>query len=176
MIYFPDVVNKLSLTRQRNAKENLDPLKTPDTASKQKMSASFIFSSCKKKQLEVSNCLPGHTILVGDSSDEEFINGDSFDELSVNQNAEPVDDSLVEYSLIRKWLQNAEESFSSDEEVVSDPDISDEIIKSTLKELPLDVSKPKLTGSLVGDDTILLSSDSDEDSPCKLNASVFLIY
>ena len=165
---FPDVVNKLSLTRQRNA--------SPDTASKQKISASFIFSSCKKKQLEVSsNCLPGHTILADDSSDEEFINGDSFDELSVNQNAEPVDDSLVEYSLIRKWLQNAEESFSSDEEVVSDPDISDEIIKSTLKELPLDVSKPKLTGSLVGDDTILLSSDSDEDSPCKLNASVFLL-
>ena len=174
MIYFPDVVNKLSLTRQRNAKENLDPLKTPDTASKQKMSASFIFSSCKKKQLEVSNCLPGHTILVGDSSDEEFINGDSFDELSVNQNAEPVDDSLVKYSLIRKGLQNAEELFSSDEEVVSDSDISYEIIKS--KELPLDVLKPKLTGSLVEDDTILLSSDSDEDSPCKLNASVFLIY
>ena len=164
---FPDVVNKLSLTRQRNA--------SPDTASKQKISASFIFSSCKKKQLEVSsNCLPGHTILADDSSDEEFINGDSFDELSVNQNAEPVDDSLVEYSLIRKGLQNAEESFSSDEEVVSDSDISYEIIKS--KELPLDVLKPKLTGSLVGDDTILLSSDSDEDSPCKLNASVFLIY
>ena len=164
---FPDVVNKLSLTRQRNA--------SPDTASKQKISASFIFSSCKKKQLEVSsNCLPGHTILADDSSDEEFINGDSFDELSVNQNAEPVDDSLVEYSLIRKGWQNAEESFSSDEEVVSDSDISYEIIKS--KELPLDVLKPKLTGSLVGDDTILLSSDSDEDSPCKLNASVFLIY
>ena len=164
---FPDVVNKLSLTRQRNA--------SPDTASKQKISASFIFSSCKKKQLEVSsNCLPGHTILADDSSDEEFINGDSFDELSVNQNAEPVDDSLVEYSLIRKGLQNAEELFSSDEEVVSDSDISYEIIKS--KELPLDVLKPKLTGSLVGDDTILLSSDSDEDSPCKLNASVFLIY
>ena len=163
---FPDVVNKLSLTRQRNA--------SPDTASKQKISASFIFSSCKKKQLEVSsNCLPGHTILADDSSDEEFINGDSFDELSVNQNAEPVDDSLVEYSLIRKGLQNAEESFSSDEEVVSDSDISYEIIKS--KELPLDVLKPKLTGSLVGDDTILLSSDSDEDSPCKLNASVFLL-
>ena len=164
---FPDVVNKLSLTRQRNA--------SPDTASKQKISASFIFSSCKKKQLEVSsNCLPGHTILADDSSDEEFINGDSFDELSVNQNAEPVDDSLVKYSLIRKGLQNAEELFSSDEEVVSDSDISYEIIKS--KELPLDVLKPKLTGSLVGDDTILLSSDSDEDSPCKLNASVFLIY
>ena len=164
---FPDVVNKLSLTRQRNA--------SPDTASKQKISASFIFSSCKKKQLEVSsNCLPGHTILADDSSDEEFINGDSFDELSVNQNAEPVDDSLVEYSLIRKGLQNAEELFSSDEEVVSDSDISYEIIKS--KELPLDVLKPKLTGSLVEDDTILLSSDSDEDSPCKLNASVFLIY
>ena len=163
---FPDVVNKLSLTRQRNA--------SPDTASKQKISASFIFSSCKKKQLEVSsNCLPGHTILADDSSDEEFINGDSFDELSVNQNAEPVDDSLVEYSLIRKGLQNAEELFSSDEEVVSDSDISYEIIKS--KELPLDVLKPKLTGSLVGDDTILLSSDSDEDSPCKLNASVFLL-
>ena len=163
---FPDVVNKLSLTRQRNA--------SPDTASKQKISSSFIFSSCKKKQLEVSsNCLPGHTILADDSSDEEFINGDSFDELSVNQNAEPVDDSLVEYSLIRKGLQNAEELFSSDEEVVSDSDISYEIIKS--KELPLDVLKPKLTGSLVGDDTILLSSDSDEDSPCKLNASVFLL-
>nr|SVE74109.1 EOG090X0464 [Daphnia barbata] len=84
-----DQASKLSLRREMNTKENIDPFRTPDTASKQKISAAFLFSSCKKKSLTTSNYLPGHTVLVGDSSDEEFISCDSFtDTPSAAQNAE----------------------------------------------------------------------------------------
>nr|SVE75050.1 EOG090X0464 [Daphnia dolichocephala] len=89
-----DLACKLSLRREQDTKENADPFRTPDTASKQKVSAAFIFSSCKKKSLTTSNYLPGHTILVGDSSDEEFISCDSFtDTPSTARNAEVSENS-----------------------------------------------------------------------------------
>ncbi len=69
----------------------------------------------------------------------------------------------MEYSLIRKWLQNAEDSLSSEEEVVSDPDVS-----NFAKSVPHhDGHKSMPISSVVQDDTIFLSSDNDEDSPLK---------
>nr|SVE89188.1 EOG090X0464 [Daphnia sinensis] len=157
---------KLSLTRHKMAKENKDPFMTPETASKQKVSASFIFSSCKKKPLNTSNCLPGHTILVDDSSDEEHIQYDSSTDVA-NQNAETVDESLVEYSLIRKWLQNAEESStpaddsdvesnSFDETSRKNCQIFDRVCKLTNLKLNHQASSRNL-----GDNTVVLSSDDE---------------
>nr|SVE78787.1 EOG090X0464 [Daphnia lumholtzi] len=157
---------KLSLTRHKKAKENKDPFMTPETASKQKISAAFIFSSCKKKPLTTSNCLPGHTILVDDSSDEELIQCDSSTDVA-NQNAITVDESLVEYSLIRKWLQNAEESStpaddsdveskSFDESSRKNCQIFDRVCKLTNLKLNCQASSRNL-----GDNTVVLSSDDE---------------
>jgi len=157
------------LKRIRNAKENIDPFRTPDTASNRKVSASFIFSSCKKKQLEKRDSLPGHSILVGDSSDEEFINCDSLADLTnANQNADVVDESLVEYSLIRKWLQNAEDSFSS----VDDSNLEDDCIESDSsskdQEILNRVRKFKISYASTTDiknNTVVLSSDDESVGP-----------
>jgi hypothetical protein len=161
--------SKLSLKRIRNAKENVDPFKTPDTL-RRKVSASFIFSSCKKKQLDKRDSLLGHSILVGDSSDEEFINCDSLADLTnANQNADVVDESLVEYSLIRKWLQNAEDSFSS----VDDNNLEDDCIESDSsskdQEILNRVRKFKNSYASTTDDiknnTVVLSSDDESVGP-----------
>ena len=119
------IASKLSLTKQRNARqllenqENVDPFRTPDTVKR--VSASFLFSSCKKKPVEEAQFLPGHSILVDDSSDEELVKCDLFKDEDHDQASEIVDDSLVEYSLIRKWLQNAEDSFETDDKEDSNP-------------------------------------------------------
>nr|SVE73482.1 EOG090X0464 [Daphnia atkinsoni] len=162
-----DLASKLSLTRNKKAKENKDPFKTPDTASKQKVSAAFIFSSCKKKPLPKSNYLPGHTILVGDSSDEELISCDSSTDITnADQNTEAVDESLVEYSLIRKWLQNAEESSTSAEDSDVEPNGID--CKSSRENLQIFNRVRKLNHKTATrnreDNTVVLSSD-DETSP-----------
>nr|SVE82430.1 EOG090X0464 [Daphnia magna] len=154
---------KLSLTRHKKAKENKDPFMTPDTTSKQKISASFIFSSCKKKPLSTSNCLPGHTILVDDSSDEELIRCDSStDVANANQNADTVDESLIEYSLIRKWLQNAEESSTPTE----DSDVkSNSFEENSRKNYQIYDRVCKLNRQTAlrnpGDNTVVLSSDDE---------------
>nr|SVE75680.1 EOG090X0464 [Daphnia hispanica] len=162
-----DLAYKLSLTRQKKAKENKDPFRTPDTASKQKVSAAYIFSSCKKRPLSTSNCLPGHTILVGDSSDEELFScGSSTDVVDAGQTAETVDESLVEYSLIRKWLQNAEESSTSSED--SNAESSDVDHENSRKDFQIFNRVCKLNRQRAirnrGDNTVVLSSD-DETSP-----------
>ncbi|XP_057381437.1 germ cell nuclear acidic protein-like [Daphnia carinata] len=154
---------KLSLTKQKKAKENKEPFMTPDRASKQKVSAAFIFSSCKKKPLATSSRLPGHTILVDDSSDEELIQCDSsMDVTNANRNAETVDESLVEYSLIRKWLQNAEESSTSAE----DSDVeSNSFEENSRKNLQIFDRVCKLNSQTAsrnpGDNTVVLSSDDE---------------
>lgn len=136
---------------------------TPDTTSKQKISASFIFSSCKKKPLTTSNCLPGHTILVDDSSDEELIRCDSStDVANANQNADTVDESLIEYSLIRKWLQNAEESSTPTE----DSDVkSNSFEENSRKNYQIYDRVCKLNRQTAlrnpGDNTVVLSSDDE---------------
>lgn len=151
------------------AKENLDPMKTPDTASRQKVSASYIFSSCKKKQSEYNSRLPGHTVLVDDSSDEEFIACDSFkDKTLSDKEDEVVDDSLVEFSLIRKWLQNLEDSFDSEEDITpGSNNYSSDSVKSDPQEKLVSIVQPK-TYSAVKDDTIILSSSDDETSLQKI--------
>lgn len=153
--------------RHRKTKENKDPFKTPDTASKQKVSAAFIFSSCKKKPLSTSNYLPGHTILVGDSSDEELISCDSLtDGTNADPNTEAVDESLVEYSLIRKWLQNTEESSTSAED--SDVESNGFDHKNSRENLQIFNRVCKLNRQTATrnreDNTVVLSSD-DETSP-----------
>ena len=150
------------MKKQRNAKENIDPFRTPDTASNHKVSASFIFSSCKKKELEISNFLPGHSILVGDSSDEEFITGDSFADIAnTNQNGEVVDESLVEYSLIRKWLQNADDSFSSVDDSDLEPKSNPCDNSSTNQEILSRVCKLKDANRETVNNTIVLSSGDE---------------
>ena len=158
------MASKLSLKKQRIAKENSDSFRTPETPLNHKVSASFIFSSCKKKQLEMSDSLPGHSILVGDSSDEEFINCDSFANIAnnANQNSEIVDESLVEYSLIRKWLHKAEDSFSS----VDDSDLEASVPdgESKNQEILNRVLKLKMDSACsteIKNTTIVLSSDDE---------------
>ena len=159
-----DKASKLSLKKVRDVKENIDPFRTPDTCLNRKVSASFIFSSCKKKQLEKRDSLPGHSILVGDSSDEEFIHCDPLADIP---NAEVVDESLVEYSLIRKWLQNAEDSLSS----VDDSELEDNCIQSDSsskdQEILNRVQKFKndyASITEIKNNTVVLSSD-DEIGP-----------
>lgn len=166
------MASKLTLSRQFNfEKENTDPFQTPpNTASKQKVSASFLFSSCKKKQMEgISSRLLDNTVLVANSSDEEYFDCDSIekDANSAQENDEVVEDSLVEYSLIRKWLQNAEDSFSSADE--SDPEndnSSDNQIADDLK--PCIVHRLKtVSHEEFQKEVVVISSDSDEDIPSK---------
>lgn len=164
---FLEIATKLSLTKQRNAKhlqnqENIDPFKTPDTTLKKKVSAAFLFSSCKKKPTEnEKSYLPGHTVLVDDSSDEELVKCQSDDDGGDHQ-SEVVDDSLVEYSLIRKWLQNAEDSFESDNERYSDHQSdSDDSFKLDHRQLVDKIDQPKFY-PIDKENTIILSSDNDE--------------
>nr|CAG4641600.1 EOG090X0464 [Eurycercus lamellatus] len=171
-----DFNSKLSLKKKEKQKENLDPLKTPGPESR-KVTASFIFSSCKKKkQVEENVLLPGHTILVEDSSDEEFVNDDPFESCITHQNSEVINDSLVEYSLIRKWLQNAEDSISSDDEIISGPsnsllDVLDDKKWQGKNSTSLKVISSKSHSKSV-ENTIILSSDDDESPALKRNFSL----
>nr|CAG4650880.1 EOG090X0464 [Simocephalus serrulatus]SVE94165.1 EOG090X0464 [Simocephalus serrulatus] len=129
-----------------------------------------LLDSCKKKQLESNTRLPGHTVLVGDSSDEELAFDSFKDDIVNDKEDEVVDDSLVEYSLIRKWLQNAEDSFDSEEDRTPESEcknFSSDSGKSYPQEKNMSVVQPK-PYSAVRDDTIILSSSDEEKSPQKL--------
>nr|CAG4643124.1 EOG090X0464 [Ilyocryptus agilis] len=141
-----------SCKKNSNQKENFDITKTP-TDSKLKISASFLFSSCKKRQMQAESLLPGHTILVGESSDEEFVNGE--DNESPREDSQVVDESLVEYSLIRRWLQNADSLSSSNE----DDESKSPFVRDS------DDDKEKSRQRAVVEDTIVLSSDDEGASP-----------
>ncbi len=169
-----DVPSKLSLKKKEN-KENSsqNSLHTPTDVSKQKVSASFIFSSCKKKKVLFDETLPpGHTFLASESSDEEFVSG-----CIPHPNSTVVDDSLVEYSLIRKWLQNAEDPNSSEDSEPESPRETKAVVSriAATTHLKNDLKfSPIINGSLKKepksqltsiDDTIVLSSDDDCRSP-----------
>lgn len=170
---FSDIPSKLSLKKREN-KENSsqNSLHTPTDAGKQKVTASFIFSSCKKKKVLFDETLPpGHTFLASESSDEEFVSG-----CIPHPNSTVVDDSLVEYSLIRKWLQNAEDPNSSGDSEPESPRetkalasrVVPSYLKDDLKFSPIinDYLKKELKPQLTSiDDTIVLSSDDDCRSP-----------
>lgn len=158
---------------------------TPTDVSKQKVSASFIFSSCKKKKVLFDETLPpGHTFLASESSDEEFVSG-----CIPHPNSTVVDDSLVEYSLIRKWLQNAEDPSSSEDSEPESPRETKTVVsriaatahpKNDLKFSPIingslkkELIKPELTSI---DDTIVLSSDDDCGSPLVIRKFRFIFY
>jgi hypothetical protein len=169
-------------------KENCDPtmLKTPENA-KPKVSAAFLFSSTKKRKSVVGNqsdLLPGHTILVGESSDEEeefIINGSHQRFQScINHSAETVitDSPLVEYSMIRKWLQNNEDS-SEDEDSFKDCENGNgnSSLMATVKKKSEDkkciINSPLFSPQLaekpvsevscnLADETVVLSSDEEE--------------
>ena len=123
--------------------------------------------------------LPGHTILVGDSSDEEFIEDDPFqcagDAQLSHQQSTVINESLVEYSLIRKWLQNAPDSTSSSSEEDSSTEFTN-AIEDALKKAKFSQVMPTIQTSgpqrniFPGkesrtvdsvDDTIVLSSDDN---------------
>lgn len=164
----------MSLKKWTNKQdENLDPLKTPTMENKQKVTASFIFSSCKKKKAPYDNLLPGHTILVDDSSDEEFV-GDVSTSPGARPNSTVVDDSLVEYSLIRKWLQNAQDSSSSlegDSSPGSASATEDLIFHLEKKSKPK--SNPSKSHETFGDDTIILSSDDESATSFASKITIF---
>ena len=175
-------------------KENVDPclLKTPENAKPKQISAAFLFSSTKKRKSVVCNqpeLLPGHSILVGESSDEEeefIINGSHqrfqscIDHTTETEDA-ITDSPLVEYSMIRKWLQNNGDSPSEDDE---DEDsfqdcqnkLGDSSLMATVKKkseekklvvnsplsFPKLSEKPLAPEGILADETVILSSDEDE--------------
>lgn len=163
------MASKLSLKKKKNNENEASNCDTPKTPiapiSKNKVSASFIFSSCKKKKAPSEDLLPGHTILVGNSSDEEFVDDDPFDGGPLSHHHSTViNESLVEYSLIRKWLQNADSPSSSDDSPTEFSSAHEEVVSDekppTSQALNLFSKAKDRTGSII-DDTIVLSSDDD---------------
>lgn len=140
------------------SEHRLDFFKTPDTASSKKVTAAFLFSSCKKNT--ETNATPRHTVLVGDSSDDEEQFQDSFKHLTSERGSSyAVEDSITEFSLIRKWLINAEESDSSSD---SEPEQPEDCLSHLLQNKPSEKNHLTFTMNQNDESIILLSSSEDE--------------
>ena len=196
MYLFPEgPASKLSLKgntaaatmKQQNKENSIDPslLKTPE--AKPKISAALIFNSCKKLKPVVGDLVPGHTILVSESSDdeeEEFIINGSHQRFQscLDQASETATDSpLVEYSLIRKWLQNVDDSFSSEDDSFRDLEKDEDLslaatVKKKCEPKKLAVNSPLFAHkfsekpstpaedpNILAEETIILSSDDEAD-------------
>ena len=132
------------------------------------LSASFLFSSCKKKLHEDSFLESIPPILVADSSEEECCDSDDSFILEngvKNLESELVHESLEEYSLIRKWLQNSETPNSS---TSSDNDSQvfhgNKLIKESEWDTEIDqIKNPVNLNSMQKQEEIIVLSSDEED-------------
>lgn len=102
-------------------------------------------------------------MLVGDSSDDEEQFEDSFRCMNLERSSScALEDSITEYSLIRKWLLNAEDSpTSSEDESKPQTDISDN--QTGNKSAPAFIHHVSLRASRGNEESIILLSSGDED-------------
>ena len=147
---------------------------TPTCEKPKQVSASFLFSSCKKKLTEDHFLEARPPILVADSSDEEYydINESIISENEIpNSESELVHESLEEYSLIRKWLQNSDSLNSSVNSDVDSPIFRKNV---PLKKTEIDANREEVRNPVSlssvpkQEEIIILSSDEEENfGSCK---------
>lgn len=146
---------------------NNSPEKLSTCEKPKQVSASFLFSSCKKKLLldSFSESIP--PVLVADSSDEEcYDNATVLENGAPNFESELVHESLEEYSLIRKWLLNSETPNSSSSSDTNSPIFQH---NKTDEKLEINAGKAEVNNSLNPslvqrqEDVIILSSDEEDE-------------
>ena len=164
MLYFTsiDIAPKLSL--KSHIKAMPDNVAITQTPKNQPVSAAFLFSTCKKKLLGSSFPESSPAVLVADSSEDEYYDGEDF--LVSSPMNSKVHESLEEYSLIRKWFQNAEtiNSSSDSDTDVELPTLSKNVSTNSAKYITKDEFKsPKEQTSITQKEEIVILSSDDED-------------
>lgn len=151
-------------------KEQLDLYKTPEIVSNKKLTAAFLFSSCKKNR-KSDVMLRHNTILVGDSSEDE----EQFQYSAKYSNSEKglsyvVDEPITEFSLIRKWLLATEDSSASETENL------DDVLNGSLQSSLLEKKKSTILKNKNESIVLLSSSDEEKNDLGKLLIEYFIEY
>ena len=161
------------------------------------LSAAFLFGSCKRNLREDISFEKEQTIILADSSDdddvkpchiEESLCGEGDEEElfysvdgSVHNSSEMVQESLEEFALIRKWLQDAQSPDNSCQEQLSNSPIGNRLaakyVSPTLSSSPdVSIIGFPLPAKKSNAEVIVLSSGAEsEDEFEKCNFPTYII-